>query len=52
MYVSLTGKPTQRQQLLMPPSFEQVSNPNGQLPILKAELLRDLVKVALLGPEE
>jgi transposase len=33
-------------------SFEQVSNPKGRPPILKAEQLRDLVEVALSSPEE
>ena len=33
-------------------SFEQVSNPKGRPPILKAEQLRELVEVALSSPEE
>ena len=33
-------------------TFEQVPNPNGRPPILRAEQLRDLVEVALSSPEE
>ena len=33
-------------------SFEQVANPKGRPPILKAEQLRELVEVALSSPEE
>ncbi|MGH8407927.1 MAG: helix-turn-helix domain-containing protein [Pseudomonas sp.] len=32
--------------------FEQVPNPKGRPPILKAEQLRELVEVALSSPEE
>jgi len=33
-------------------SFEQVSNPKGRPPILRAEQLRELVEVALSNPQE
>jgi transposase len=33
-------------------TFEQVPNPKGRPPILKAEQLRELVEVALSSPEE
>src|SRR5437764_1166730 len=33
-------------------SFEQVSNPKGRPPILKAEQLRELVEVALSSPAD